>query len=233
MLCYNADSEFKYSEMNIEKLKTGREIAALFDLDGVIINTEPQYDIFWAKTGEKYQLGYDHFERMVKGMTLPEILKRYFSHLPEEECQQIAEENHNFDLQLDMIPFPGVIDFLEELKSHNIKTGLVTSSDDAKLEVVFRKLPIRPYFDTVVSADRITRGKPDPVCYLLAAEDLKVSPEKCIVFEDSFNGIHAGNRAGMKVIGLSTSNPEEAISGLVKRVIPDFLSLKVENLENL
>jgi HAD superfamily hydrolase (TIGR01509 family) len=93
------------------------------------------------------------------------------------------------------------------------------------LESVFRRLPIKQYFDTIVSADRITKGKPDPMCYLLAAEDLNVSPENCYVFEDSFNGIAAGNAAGMKVIGLSTTHPAESIRDKVWKEIPDFTGL--------
>ena len=130
-----------------------------------------------------------------------------------------------------MPPIPGVLDFLEELKANNIKMGLVTSSDDKKLETAFQNVPIRHYFDTIVSADRITQGKPHPMCYLLAAKDLDINPENCIVFEDSFNGIQSGNDAGMKVVGLSTTNSEESIKEMVWKVIPDFTNFKLKNLQ--
>lgn len=204
--------------------------ALLFDLDGVIIDTEPQYDIFWGKMGENYNLGIEHFEQKVKGVTLPEILSRFFSHLSEEEREKIARANHEFDLQMDMIPIPGVLEFIEAAKNAGVRMGLVTSSDDEKLEVVFRELPIKSYFETIVSADRITKGKPDPMCYLLAAKDLGFKPEDCIVFEDSFYGIASGNAAGMKVIGLSTSNPAESIRDKVAKVIPNFNSFGLEDL---
>jgi HAD superfamily hydrolase (TIGR01509 family) len=177
------------------------EIAFLFDLDGVIIDTEPQYDQFWSKAGKDYESGIENFEKVIKGTTLPNIIARYFSHLPEDKKKELEAANHVFDLQLEMTTIPGALEFLSESKKAGIKTGLVTSSDNKKLERVFRKLPVRKYFDTVVSADRIMRGKPDPMCYLLAAKDLNVSPENCYVFEDSFNGIASGNAAGMKVIG--------------------------------
>jgi len=77
-------------------------------------------------------------------------------------------------------------------------------------------------FETVVCADRITKGKPDPMCYLLAAADLGVSPEDCIVFEDSFYGIQSGTNAGMRVVGLSTTNPVETLIDKVHTVVPNF-----------
>jgi HAD superfamily hydrolase (TIGR01509 family) len=202
--------------------------AFLFDLDGVIIDTEPQYDIFWKATGEKYQLGIENFEKVIKGTILPNILSRYFYRFSEEEQQSIVRANQAFELEMDILPVPGALEFLEEAKEAGIPMGLVTSSDDRKIEYVFSKLPIRRYFDTIVSADRITHGKPDPMCYLLAAQDLGVTPANCYVFEDSFNGIRSGNSAGMKVIGLSTTNPEESIAKDCIHVMPDFSGFSVK-----
>jgi len=203
------------------------ELAFLFDLDGVIIDTEPQYDQFWSKAGKDYNTGIENFEKVIKGTTLPNILSRFFSHLPEEKLKELEAANHAFDLQLDIIPISGALNFLTETKKTGIKTGLVTSSDNEKLEMVFRKLPIRQYFDTVVSADRITKGKPDPMCYLLAAKDLNILPENCYVFEDSFSGIAAGNAAGMKVIGLSTTHPAGSIRDKVWKEIPNFVGFSM------
>ncbi|MDR0798940.1 MAG: HAD family phosphatase [Dysgonamonadaceae bacterium] len=197
-------------------------IAALFDLDGVIIDTEAQYDVFWKKTSEDCRLGIENFEKIIKGTTLPTIMSRYFSHLPEDQQQKLIAEVNAFDIQLKMIPIAGALDFLSELKKAGIPMGLVTSSSDQKLAAVFQKLPIRDFFDTVVSADRITRGKPDPMCYLLAAKDLGMAPDHCFVLEDSFSGIQSGKSAGMKVIGLATTNPASAIQADCVQVIPDF-----------
>ena len=199
------------------------EIAFLFDLDGVIIDTESQYDQFWSKAGKDYNSNIENFEKVIKGTTLPDILSRYFSHLSEDKRNELEVAIRAFDLQLDTISIPGALEFLSESKKNGIKTGLVTSSDDDKLNMVFRKLPVRQYFDTVVSADRITKGKPDPMCYLLAAKDLNISPENCYVFEDSFSGIAAGNAAGMKVVGLSTTHSVESIRDKVWREIPNFV----------
>ena len=115
------------------------------------------------------------------------------------------------------------------LKEHGVQIGLVTSSDNAKVKRAFGLLHLDNLFDTLVTADRITQGKPDPMCYLLAAKDLNVSPEDCIVFEDSFNGIQSGKDAGMRVIGLSTTNPAESLRDKVYEVIPNFEKVTFED----
>ena len=77
-------------------------------------------------------------------------------------------------------------------------------------------------FECMITADKITRSNPDPECYLLAARELQIEPDDCCVFEDSFSGIEAGQRAGMKVVGLATTNPREKIQDKVNRVLSDF-----------
>lgn len=196
--------------------------AFLFDLDGVIIDSEPQYDVFWRSIGLKYSLEIANFERIIKGTTLPNILAKYFSHLPEAEQMKIVEANKEFDLQMDIQPIAGAMEFLGKSKKEGIPMGLVTSSSNLKLDYVFSQLPIRQYFDTVVSSDRIKEGKPHPMCYLLAASDLNIVPEQCVVFEDSFNGIKSGNAAGMRVIGLATTHPKESLESECARVISSF-----------
>lgn len=201
----------------MEKMK-----AALFDFDGVIVDTEPIYDIFWNDAARRYGLGIDNFAEKIKGTTLPYILKKYFSAYSEEFRQTVIRESTEYEKDMPLPPMPGSIEFLHLLKEHGVKTALVTSSDDTKIQRAFRLLQLDGLFDTVVTADRITEGKPHPMCYLLAAADLKVQPEECVVFEDSFAGIEAGNAAGMRVIGLSTTNAPETLKGKVYEVIPNL-----------
>ena len=200
-------------------------LAFLFDLDGVIIDTEPQYDVFWKSLSEKYQLGIDQFECLIKGVTLPNIISRHFSHFSKEEQVNVEKEVQEFEKNMKIDYIPGAYEFLKKAKDAGIKMALVTSSNNEKLSSIFQKVPILPFFDAVVSADRITEGKPHPMPFLLAAKDLDLSPDDCIVFEDSFNGIKSGNAAGMKVIGLSTTNPKESIEKDVFLVFPDFKEL--------
>jgi len=198
----------------------------LFDFDGVIADTEPQYDIYIDALGEKYNLGIENFALQVKGTTSPDILKKYFNHLPKEEQSKIEKELGDFELLMDFPLVKGVMDFIEYLKENNYKIGLVTSSQDFKMKRALDILGMSDTFDTEVTAVRITDGKPNPMCYLLAAKNLNVSPAECIVFEDSFHGISAGKNAGMRVVGVSTTIPAEKLKDKADFVIPDFSDLK-------
>ncbi|MDR1981236.1 MAG: HAD family phosphatase [Tannerellaceae bacterium] len=202
---------------------------ALVDFDGVIADTEPIYDLFWDEAGERYQTGIRNFAHVIKGTTLPNIIDTYFADRSDGFKEMILRESAEYESRMPIPLMPGAMAFLSLLKENGVKTGLVTSSDHAKMERAFALHPLlRSLFDTLVTADRITRGKPDPMCYLLAASDLGVPPGDCLVFEDSFAGIQSGTAAGMRVIGLSTTNAEESIRDKVYRVIPGFEGLTFE-----
>ena len=204
--------------------------AALFDFDGVLVDTEKLYDVFWDEMGERYHTGIPHFASHIKGTTIDGLIEKYFADRPEEEKQQIIAESNHFDWNMPMPPMPGSFEFVRMLKAHGVQIGLVTSSDDKKLAHAFHELPfMEGLFDTIVSANRITRGKPDPMCYRLAAQDFKRKPEDCLVFEDSFAGILAGKGAGMRVIALSTTNPAAQLEGKADYVIPDLAGRTFED----
>lgn len=202
---------------------------ALFDFDGVVVDTEPIYDIFWNEAGKRYGLGIDNFAAVIKGTTLPYIMDKYFSDRSEEFRQMVVKESTEYESTMPLPAMPGSMEFLHMLKDKGVQIGLVTSSDDTKVARAFKLHHLENMFDTVVTADRITKGKPDPMCYLLAASDLGVSPADCIVFEDSFAGIQAGTDAGMRVIGLSTTNPVESLKDKVYEVIPNFEKITYED----
>lgn len=201
--------------------------AVLFDFDGTIADTEPIYDIFWNNKAEEYHLGIDNFASKIKGTIMPNIMTKYFSQYSEEVHQKIINEALAFEEKMDFPLIPGSIDFIHALKKEGFKLALVTSSENKKMKRAFNVLSLNGVFDVVITADRITKGKPDPMCYQLAAADLHLNPEECIVFEDAFAGIEAATRAGMKVIGIASTNPAEALKDKVFAVIPDFKELTV------
>jgi HAD superfamily hydrolase (TIGR01509 family) len=203
---------------------------ALFDMDGVLVDSESQYDIIWKRMGEKYRTGITDFERVVKGTTLPNILSNYFSHLSKTEIELLKQDLLSFETGMLFPEIAGANRFVAELKKNGIPVGMVTSSDDVKLATVYQQIDFRDVFDTIVSANRITTGKPDPMCYLLAAQDLGYAPKDCFVFEDSLAGIEAGNRAGMTVIGLSTTLPKDLIADKCAFVIPNFVDFSISDL---
>ena len=211
--------------MNKEK-----PIAALFDFDGVVVDTEPQYTLFWDEKGQKYHPEIPNFGHHIKGQTLIQIYKQFFRE-PEGLQDEITRQLLDYELTMHFEYIDGVVDFMKELREKGVKLAIVTSSNDAKMANAYREHPeLKTMVDFIVTADRVTHSKPHPECFLLGSEMLGVEKDNCIVFEDSFHGIEAGNRAGMKVIGLATTNSAEAIADKCALVIPDFTDLSVEKM---
>lgn len=208
-----------------------KEICVLFDMDGVMLDTESQYDIVWKHIGDRYSVGVPNFEKVIKGTTLPNILKKYFSEQTAEEIKNIEKTIDDFEAGMEFPEIPGSLKFVDELKANGLKVGLVTSSTQTKLKAVNKVRNFDKLFDTIVSAERVANGKPNPECYLLAAKDLGVEPQNCIVFEDSFAGLEAGKAAGMTVIGLATTHSAEKLMPYTDTIIPDFKNFGLSELE--
>lgn len=214
--------------MNYEK-----PIAALFDFDGVIMDTEPQYTLFWDAIGQVYYPEIPNFGHHIKGQSLKELYKNYFGEV-EGLQDHITQKLLEFEGQMHFEYIAGAAEFIRELRERGVRLAIVTSSNDAKMANAYREHPeILSMVDAIITADRVTHSKPHPECFLLGAETLNVPVENCIVFEDSFHGIEAGNRAGMKVIGLATTNPAEAIAEKVNLTIPDFVDFSFEKMTSV
>ena len=210
-----------------------KTIAALFDFDGVVMDTESQYSIFWNEVGKKYHPEYEEFGKIIKGQTLRQIYDRYFAGM-EKEQEEITEALNRFEAQMKYEYIPGVTDFMRELHAHGVKIAIVTSSNEQKMANVYAVHPeLKDLVDRILTAEMFTRSKPAPDCFLLGAEVFDTVPENCVVFEDSFHGLEAGNAAGMTVIGLSTTNPAEAIQDKCRLVISDFTSFGYEKMKSL
>ena len=206
-------SEMNPKEMNIS--------AALFDLDGVIIDTEPQYTEFWAAMGREFELPDANFAAAVKGQTLTYIFDTYF---PEVSQQDFLRERLNeFERHMSYPYIPGAVRFVEGLREKGIPAAVVTSSNQAKMAQVYAAHPeLKQLFTAILTSEDTPRSKPAPDCYLIAAERLQCPIRSCVVFEDSINGLRAARDSGAFVIGLSTSNPVEMIAPLSDKVIPHF-----------
>jgi HAD superfamily hydrolase (TIGR01509 family) len=197
--------------------------AALFDLDGVVFDTEPQYSVFWGAQCREFHPEHPGLEHEIKGQTLVQIYDAWFSGDLAEKQPMITERLNRFEQQMDYIYVPGFEEYIRELRGKGVKTAVVTSSNQPKMEAVYQSHPeFRSMFDAILTSEDFERSKPDPDCYLKAAQRLGVRVEDCVVFEDSFNGLKSGRAAGMYVVGLSTTNPAEAIRPLCDEVINDY-----------
>lgn len=192
--------------------------AVLFDLDGVLVDTEGIYTAFWSGVDDRYPTGVDNFALAIKGNTLDNILSTYF---PDTEIQgRIRKELADFEANMQYQLFDGVTDLLAHLKAHKIPAAIVTSSSRRKMGHLFSRLDgFRDYFADVITDEDITHSKPDPEGYLLAAGRLGAAPEDCAVFEDSVAGVKAGQAAGAFVVGVATTNTPDKLSPYADIVI--------------
>ncbi len=204
-------------------------VAILFDFDGVIMNTEDQYSIFWHKKGVDY-LQMNDLEIRVKGQTLKYIYDTFFPGKTDEQ-HEITAALDCYEQQMDYEYVPGVEEFIEDLRRNGVKMAVVTSSDNKKMAAVYRTHPeIKTMFDRILTAEMFTRSKPAPDCFLLGMEVFGTTPGTTYVFEDSFNGLKAGMASGATVIGLATTNPREALEGKAHYIIDDFVGMTYDKL---
>lgn len=207
-------------------------MAALFDFDGVVVDTEPQYTIFWDEQGRKY-LSKEDFGRSIKGQTLGQIFGGHFSGMDEIQ-QQIVSDLNEYEKHMKFDYMPGVVEFMKSLRAKDIKLAIVTSSNDLKMANVYREHPeLTTLVDRILTSDSFTRSKPDPECFLMGAKVFDTTVDNCVVFEDSFHGLEAARRAGMKIVGLCTTNPREAILNKADVVMDDFTDFTVQHFESL
>ena len=212
-------------------MNSTKSIAALFDFDGVVMDTETQYSIFWNEQGRKYHPELPEFGRLIKGQTLTQIYANYFAGM-EEVQHEITEDLNKFEKNMLYNYIPGVEAFLKELRENGVKIAIVTSSNEMKMSNVYKAHPeLKQSVDRILTAEMFTHSKPDPECFLLGATVFDTVPENCVVFEDSFHGLEAGNRAGMTVIGLATTNSEEQIRDKANAVIQDFNGFSFEKMK--
>ena len=206
--------------------------AALFDLDGVVFDTEPQYTAFWSTVFARYYPNEPQLATCIKGQTLTWIYERYFADKPDLQNEITAELNafeHNMQFEYVL----GFEDFIAQLHQLNVNTAVVTSSNKEKMQQVYDQHPnFKALFDHVFTAEDFAKSKPDPYCYLLGASYFGVRPTECVAFEDSTSGFKSDKSAGMPLVGLATSNSVEVINQYTKVIIPNYLQASFADLCN-
>ena len=196
--------------------------ACLFDLDGVVFDTEPLYTLFWRNLDKKLRPNIDNFEHVIKGQTLVQIYDKYFTG-EEEKQKEITTILYEYERNMSFNYITGFELFIKELRSKGIKTAVVTSSNLVKMQNVYNKHPeFKGYFDEILTSEDFAESKPSPDCYLKAAARFGVSPEDCVVFEDSFNGLRSGIASKARVIGLATTNSISELKPFTKEVISNY-----------
>jgi len=210
--------------------------ACLFDLDGVIVDTAKFHYIAWRQLAN--DLGFDLSEKeneQLKGISRMESLEIILgiggvTISEDEKLARAAEKNVRYlALCQQMTPddtLPGVRQFLDELKVASIGIGLGSASKNAR--IILERIDMLSYFETIVDGNRVTKGKPDPQVFLMGAEDLKVLPKDCVVFEDAVAGVQSAKAAGMLAVGIG----ESSVLTEADIVVPGFANFHLADLLN-
>ncbi|MDO4510472.1 MAG: HAD family hydrolase [Bacteroidales bacterium] len=206
---------------------TNNNIGVLFDLDGVILDTEGIYSEFWGSIDAQFPTGVENFTEVIKGTCLDDILNTYF---PKENHAEIIGILQDFQKNMPYRYFPHAIEWVKALHEAGIPMCIVTSSDEQKMEAVYEQHPeFRGFFHSVIVGEMVEHAKPAPDCFLLGAKLLGKDIADCYIFEDSINGLKAALASGGRVIALSTSNPPHMLAD-ARLVIPSFEDFTVEKM---
>lgn len=214
------------------------KFAVIFDMDGVIIDSNPYHKEAWLKFAEKYNvpLKEEEVPEKIFGKTNTTALRDVFGkEFSTEENFRMGEEKEAIYRELhgkDMVPIVGFRQFIQLLKDNNIPMAVATNAPVSNVDFIMDKIGLRHFFSVVIDASSVKNGKPDPEIYLKSAERLGVLPERCIVMEDSVPGAEAGIRAGMKVITITTSHAKEELNH-TDLVIDGYDELSMEKLISL
>ena len=190
----------------------------LFDLDGVLVDSEKQYTRIWESINSEFPTGVDDMPQRIKGTTLDKILSEYY---PDAEVRKkVTARLYELEAKMVYAMTPGANELLEKLANRMVGVALVTSSDSHKMKHLWKDLKgLKKCFNVIIDATQVTRSKPDPQGYLLAARSLNADPEACVVFEDSLQGVKAGKAAGCYVVGVAGTLKREVIEPYCDRVV--------------
>lgn len=209
-------------------------VGFIFDMDGVIVDSNPFHKIalkqFCKEHG--YELTEQQLHEKIYGRTNRDWISNLFGDLPEETINRYADEKESLYRRIyanDIKALNGLTSFLEKLDEYNFPRAVATSAPRANVDFTLSRTLTQKFFSIILDDKDITIGKPNPEIYLKTAAALKIPPDQCLVFEDSFSGIAAAKGAGCKVVGITTTHTTEELSS-VDLVIDNFQGLDPKNL---
>ena len=214
------------------------KIAVIFDMDGVICHTNPYHSRAFRAFFSKRDLAPtdEDFALHMYGKSNSYILSHFLERVVEgDELLQMEEEKEGLFRELYapyVEPITGIVTFMHDLVSNGTVLGVATSAPRANLDLIVSKVPISDLLGSILASEDVKRHKPDPEVYLTSARNLGVTPDRCVVFEDSFSGVSAALNAGMRVVGVLSSHSKDELPPC-NLYIDDYTGLSFEKIEAL
>ena len=210
--------------------------AVLWDMDGVLVDTEETHYITWKMVFKKLGRGLSPIEfKNTFGMNNKTLMQTFFnSELSESDKEKISEEKEVLfreNIKGNVKLLPGVDTWINYFYENQIPQAVASSAPVANIEAIIREFPRPERFQTMVSAEKLP-GKPNPAVFLKAAGELNAIPAQSLVFEDSMAGVKAAKAAGMKCIAITSTNPSEKLYE-ADIIIDKYESLTLQQIRNL
>ena len=209
---------------------------AIFDMDGTLFDTERYFRKAWVETADYFgRERHDIIGIEMSGTNVnqvPEILHKYYPEIDARAYFDRVVETVQGWSKTELALMPGTREILEFFKENNVIMSVASSSFHAIIEKNLKTAGISEYFSVIVGGDEVSSGKPSPEIFLKAAEEMKLPPQDCYVFEDSFNGIIAGQASGCSTIMIPDQRqPTEEIKNLCSGVYKSFIEA-IEEIRN-
>ena len=198
--------------------------AAIFDWDGVILDSSKHHEESWERLAKEEGkiLPEGHFLRGFgrRNVEIMRDLLQWSDDLQEIQRLSLRKEELYREVVEDwgIQSLPGVRTWLERLEQAGIPCAIGSSTEQKNVQLGLRLLGLESFFQTAVTAEHVQRGKPAPDVFLQAAEKVGIDPRRCVVFEDAPSGVAAARAAGMKVVGVTTTHPGGHLEGVDREV---------------
>jgi beta-phosphoglucomutase len=215
--------------------------AIIFDMDGVLVDSNPFHLRKWIDLFQARSIPFDEQElpKIILGPPNDVTFRRYLGEdLTREQMAELSEElEENFRREIGphARAFPGVQGFIEGCRTQGITMAVASAAMGKNVTFLIAALGLRDYFREVLTGDDISHPKPDPEIYLKTADKLGVNPAACAVFEDSFVGIEAAKRAGMKCVAIASTFSVEDLRRATHAdlIVPSFDAVSLQTLHHL
>jgi len=210
--------------------------AAIFDLDGVIVNTVLFHFKSWQKMFKGYgkDFTFEDYKEKVDGIPRKDGVKAILTDLSEEELKKASDKKQIYFLEYlesDKIPvYDTTVDLIKSFKKDSLKVGVISSSKNCLS--ILKKVGLADLFDVIITGNDIKKGKPDPEVFFMAADRMKVDHSGCVVFEDAVLGVEGAKRAGMKCVGIDRYKKPDRLKK-ADLVVSDLGEVSLDEIKGL